>query len=128
MTNDSERQKVIMLKTTFVGFFNLFTASLSCSFAWNLMHSLSFSYFKIFILGATCRMVSKIESGDRFVRQIRVEPIQGQTNLPGQVTNPQQQTANKDGNSHNSKWSTIQRQNWAKRDPKYKSVFTLLDQ
>lgn len=106
------------------------------------------------ILGGTCRLISEIESGDRFVKSTRVMPFNVQQNaqrLPQvQRANPgpnprqaatvtaaaavstaasssevQHNSANDDSEDGSKKG--IARKNWAKVNPKYNAVFSLLD-
>ena len=97
-------------------------------------------YFKLFILGGTCRLIADIESGDRFVKRTRVAPInvkpRGQTQENTQQRSagmkPQQASASKGHQEDSDKFeeeprSTIARKNWAKVNPKYNSVLSLLE-
>ncbi|KAJ7374164.1 hypothetical protein OS493_009506 [Desmophyllum pertusum] len=92
---------------------------------------------QMLILGGTCRLISEIESGDRFVKRTRVVPFNNQQNAPRQShvqqTNPQQAAASNVQQNHSedsedgSRSSRIERKNWAKVNPKYNAVFSLLD-
>lgn len=110
-----------------------------------------FKYFQMLILGGTCRLISEIESGDRFVKRTRVVPFNVQQNAQRL---PQVQRANRDPNPHpnprqpstataassskvqhnntnddseDGSSKTTARKNWAKVNPKYNPVFSLLD-
>ena len=117
-----------------------------------------FKYFQLLILGGTCRLISEIESGDRFVKRTRVVPFnvqqdaqrlpQVQRAKPGPKPGPhprqaatvtaagaastaatsskeQHNSASDDSEDGNRK--SIARKNWAKVNPKYNAVFSLLD-
>lgn len=105
----------------------------------------------MFILGGTCRLISTIESGDRSVRRTRVVPINIQQNLPRQdtstqVSNGQGNVKGKSDTAQSQQVGTGQvlqrrdsddfedggrgthgRRNWAKVNPKYNSVLSLLE-
>ena len=106
-----------------------------------------FKYFQMLILGGTCRLISEIESGDRFVKRTRVVPFNVQQNAQRL---PQVQRANRDPNPRQPSTATAAssskvqrnntnddsedwsrkgtaRKNWAKVNPKYNPVFSLLD-
>ena len=127
-----------------------------------------FKYFQLLILGGTCRLISEIESGDRFVKRTRVVPFNVQQKAPhllrvqqaNRGPNPgpnpwQPSTATatttatatatataaataaassskaKRGNatddSEDGSRRNTARKKWAKVDPKYNPVFSLLD-
>ena len=118
-----------------------------------LIMVLYFQYFQLLILGGTCRLISEIESGDRFVKRTRVVPLNVQQNArrqpqvqqanPGPnhqqaatVTGTQKpfaaasskvQRNNADDDSEDGDRKSTARKNWAKVNPKYNAVFSLLD-
>ena len=98
------------------------------------------------ILGGTCRLIAEIESGDRFVKRTRVVPInvhpnpgrrvQMQQRHPGTIPQPADAaTVTRQNNtgtpssedSEDGPTRSIARKNWAKVNPKYNPVFSLLD-
>lgn len=115
-----------------------------------------FKYFQLLILGGTCRLIAEIESGDRFVKRTRVVPFNVQQNAqrrpqaqqanPGQnprhaatvaaasvalaaasSKGPKVQRNNSDDDSEDGERRSTARKNWAKVNPKYNAVFSLLD-
>lgn len=112
---------------------------------------------QLLILGGTCRLISEIESGDRFVKRTRVVPFNVQQNAQRQPqvqranrdqsprSNPQQpstatasatataatstkvQRNNANDDSEDGSRKGTARKNWAKVNPKYNPVFSLLD-
>lgn len=112
-----------------------------------------FKYFQLLILGGTCRLISEIESGDRFVKRTRVVPLNIQQNArrlpkvqqanpgpnprqaatvttaaaPFAATAPKVQRNNDDDDSEDGGRRSTARKNWAKVNPKYNAVFSLLD-
>ncbi|XP_078362023.1 23 kDa integral membrane protein-like isoform X2 [Oculina patagonica] len=98
---------------------------------------------QLLILGGTCRLIAEIESGDRFVKRTRVVPINVQQNAQRQpqvqqthpgprpqqaaATTSQQQSINADDDSEIEEKRSTARKNWAKVNPKYNAVFSLLD-
>lgn len=110
-----------------------------------------FKYFQMLILGGTCRLISEIESGDRFVKRTRVVPFNVQQNAqrlpqvqranrdPDPRQNPRQpstataassskvQHNNTNDDSEDGSRKNTARKNWAKVNPKYNPVFSLLD-
>lgn len=110
-----------------------------------------FKYFQMLILGGTCRLISEIESGDRFVKRTRVVPFNVQQNAqrlpqvqranrdPNPHPNPRQpstataassskvQRNNTNDDSEDGSRNSTARKNWAKVNPKYNPVFSLLD-
>lgn len=95
---------------------------------------------QLFILGGTCRLIADIESGDRLVKRTRVVPInvkpRGQTQENTQQASagmkPQQASTSKGHREDSDEFeeeprSTIARKNWAKVNPKYNSVLSLLE-
>ena len=110
----------------------------------------------MFILGGTCRLLSEIESGDRTVKRTRVVPINSQQSdsrqrnrkltSTGQANNekgrpgptndepkPQQAGAHilsrrRDADDdEDGMRNTTARKKWAKINPKYNSVLSLLE-
>lgn len=108
-----------------------------------------FKYFQLLILGGTCRLIAEIESGDRFVKRTRVVPFNVQQNAqrrpqaqqanPGpnpqhaatvaatSSKGPKVQRNNSDDDSEDGEKRSTARKNWAKVNPKYNAVFSLLD-
>jgi len=115
-----------------------------------------FKYFQLLILGGTCRLIAEIESGDRFVKRTRVVPFNAQQNAqrrpqaqqanPGpnpqhaatvaaasvalaavSSKGPKVQRNNSDDDSEDGERRSTARKNWAKVNPKYNAVFSLLD-
>ena len=102
-----------------------------------------FKNFQMLILGGTCRLISEIESGDRLVKRTRVVPFNVQQNAQRQPqeqqTNPgprpqlaataarKDQPSNPDDDSEDEERRSTARKNWAKVNPKYNAVFSLLD-
>lgn len=106
---------------------------------------------QMLILGGTCRLISEIESGDRFVKRTRVVPFNVQQNAqrlpqvqranrdPNPDPNPRQpstataassskvQRNNTNDDSEDGSRKSTARKNWAKVNPKYNPVFSLLD-
>ncbi|XP_020623653.1 CD63 antigen-like isoform X3 [Orbicella faveolata] len=113
---------------------------------------------QLLILGGTCRLISEIESGDRFVNRTRVVPFNVHQNAqhlpqvqqanPGSNPHPNPQKAatvtaaaaaltaassskaqrnNANDDSEDGSRKSTARKNWAKVNPKYNAVFSLLD-
>ena len=110
----------------------------------------------MFILGGTCRLLSEIESGDRAVKRTRVVPINIQQSDPrqrnrkltntGPANNEQGRSGPTNGETKPKRTgdhipsrrrdaddfedgtrNTTTRKNWAKVNPKYNSVLSLLE-
>ena len=115
--------------------------------SWSLIHQ--FGYFQMFILGGTCRLIAEIESGDRSVKRTRVVPLNIKQDHQKQEVTTQKSTGHipvnagptppKAGASkepqedadefeESKKSSIAARRNWAKVNPKYNSILSLIEQ
>lgn len=103
----------------------------------------------MFILGGTCRLIAEIESGDRSVKRTRVVPLNIKQDhqkqevttqkSPGHIPVNAGQIPPKAGASkepqedadefeESKKSSIAARRNWAKVNPKYNSILSLIEQ
>lgn len=103
----------------------------------------------MFILGGTCRLIAGIESGDRSVKCTRVVPLNIKQDHQKQEVIPQKSTGQIPANAgpippkargskepqedadefeERKKPSIAARRNWAKVNPKYNSILSLIEQ
>ena len=93
----------------------------------------------MFILGGTCRLIAEIESGDRSVKRTRVVPLnitqdRQRQEITQQKTTGQMPGTNKleppeysDESEARKISSAKARRNWAKANPKYNSILSLVE-
>ena len=96
----------------------------------------------MFILGGTCRLIAEIESGDRSVKRTRVVPLNIKQDHQKQEVKPQKHSGqipvnagaskepqeDADEFEEREKSSIAARRNWAKVNPKYNSILSLIEQ